>query len=103
LLASAGLSSKVKLTATDSGNVENEYLKKGQESATAADPWPEAYWGMFDAILRYDQGAPLTTNESIEYPRMIFTGTNVLATNSSAPAPLVADFQSVYKKAWHVG
>jgi ABC-type sugar transport system substrate-binding protein len=102
-LASAGLSSKVKLVATDSGNVENEYLKKGQESATAADPWPEAYWGMFDAILRADQGAPLSQNESIVYPRMIFTGTNVLATNSSAPAPLVADFQSVYKKAWHVG
>jgi ABC-type sugar transport system substrate-binding protein len=102
-LKAAGLSEKVKLLTTDSGNIENEYLRKGQEAATAADAWPEAYWGMFDAILRVDQKAPLAPNEGISYPRMIFTGSNVLSTSSSAPPALVANFEETYKKAWHVG
>ncbi|MHB1468071.1 MAG: sugar ABC transporter substrate-binding protein [Solirubrobacteraceae bacterium] len=102
-LKSAGLSEKVKLTTTDSGNIEDGYLKKGEEAATAADPWYEAYWGMFDAILRVNQGAPLKPNEEIQYPRMLFTPTSVITTSTGAPPPLVANFREVYKKAWHVG
>jgi ribose transport system substrate-binding protein len=102
-LKSAGLSEKVKLTTTDSGNIEDGYLKKGEEAATAADPWYEAYWGMFDAILRENQGAPLKPNEEIEYPRMLFTPSSVVTTSTGAPPPLDANFREVYKKAWHVG
>jgi ribose transport system substrate-binding protein len=102
-LASAGLSSKVKLTTTDSGAIEDEYLKKGQLSVTAADPWPEAYWGMFDIILRAQQGAPLKEAEEIVYPRMLFTGSNVVVSPNTAPPPLVANYQEVWKKAWHAG
>jgi hypothetical protein len=102
-LASAGLSSKVKIATTDSGSIEDEYLKKGQMSVTAGDPWPEAYWGMFDVILRAQQGAPLAPAENIVYPRMLFTGSNVLVSSTAAPPPLVANYQEIWKKAWNVG
>jgi ribose transport system substrate-binding protein len=101
-LASAGLSSNVKLTTTDSGSVEDEYLKNGQLAVTAADPWPEAWWGMFDVILRADQGAPLKPAEEVVYPRMLFDSENAVTSPNAAPPPLVENYQDIWKKAWHV-
>jgi hypothetical protein len=34
---------------------------------------------------------------------MIFTGSNVLTSTTSAPPPLVANYQAIFKAAWHVG
>jgi hypothetical protein len=58
---------------------------------------------MFDIILRTQQGAPLTPAEEIVYPRMLFTGSNVIVSPNTAPPPLVANYQEVWKKAWHAG
>jgi ribose transport system substrate-binding protein len=100
-LATAGLSSKVKILTTDTTSTESEYLKRGQETAAAAVPWPEFFWGGVGIILAHSEGASVTPWENISYPHMILTGANVV--NTTGLFPLVADYQSVFKKAWHVG
>lgn len=102
-LQAAGLASKVKILTTDTTATETGYLKNGQESAAAAIPWPEMLWGAFNVVLRGDMGLPLQPGLDVQFPDMIFNGSNVLQAPGGAPPALVQDYQSIYKAAWHEG
>lgn len=102
-LQSAGMANKVKITTTDTTATETAYLKNGQEAATAAIPWPEALWNSFNVILRQQEGMSVTPAVQMKLPNMIYTGSNVLSSSTAAPPPLVANYQSIFKTAWHEG
>lgn len=99
-LSTSGLASKVKILTTDTTSTESQYLKNGQEAVAAAVPWPELFWGGVNIILANSEGQPLTAAENVQYPHMLITGKNVVTT--SGLFPLVANYQSDYKTAWHV-
>lgn len=99
-LASAGLAGKVKILTTDTTSTESGYLQQGQEAAAAAVPWDELFWGGVNIVVRYTMGLPLGPALDIQYPHMIFTGSNLPTTNGIIP--LVANYQSLFKAAWHV-
>jgi ribose transport system substrate-binding protein len=100
-LQSNGTASHIKLITDDTQSTEDQYLLHGQEAATAAVPWPESMWGAFNLILANTEHASLTADNAIVYPHMIFTGSNLI--QSSALPPLVANYQSIFKAAWHEG
>jgi len=100
-LSSAGLSSKVKIVTTDTTSTESQYLVQGQEFAAAAVPWPEFFWGGVNVILRASENAPLAPAVNMVYPHMILTGSNLPTTTGVIAT--VANYQSIYKTAWHVG
>lgn len=102
-LQAAGLANKVKILTTDTTATETGYLKNGQESAAAAIPWPEMLWGAFNVVLRANMNLPLQPGLDVQFPNMIFNGNNVLQTSGGAPPALVANYQSIYKTAWHEG
>ncbi|MDA8208333.1 MAG: substrate-binding domain-containing protein [Actinomycetota bacterium] len=102
-LQAAGLAGKVKIATTDTTSTETGYLKAGQESVAAAIPWPEMLWGAVNVVLRANMNLPLGPGLSVTFPTMLFTGSNVLQGSGSEPPALVANFQSIYKTAWHVG
>jgi ABC-type sugar transport system substrate-binding protein len=100
-LQSNGTVSKVKLITDDTQSTEDEYLLHGQEAATAAVPWAESLWGAFNLILTDVEKAPLGPAQNIAYPNMIFTGKTLITT--SAMPPLVANYEEIFKTAWHLG
>lgn len=100
-LTTAGLSSQVKLLTTDTTSTESGYLTNHQEAAAAAVPWPEMFWAAFNIVLTADAGKPTGPAENLAFPHMILTGDNLVSKNTQFP--LVADYQSAFKKAWHVG
>lgn len=102
-LQAAGLAGKVKIATTDTTSTETAYLKAGQESVAAAIPWPEMLWGAVNVVLRANMNLPLGPGLGVAFPVMLFNGSNVLAGSGGEPPALVANFQSIYKTAWHVG
>ncbi len=102
-LKNAGLAGKVKLITTDTGATESTYIKEGEEAAAIDVPWPEALWNAFDVILRVNSGQPVAPAANITLPAMILTQSDIPAVATQGIFPLVSDYQSVFKKAWHVG
>ena len=100
-LTTAGLSSKVKIVTTDTTSTESGYLTNNQEAAASAVPWPEMFWGAFNIVLTADAGKSTAAAEKLAFPHMILTGSNLVS--KTQQFPLVADYQTAFKKAWHVG
>jgi ABC-type sugar transport system substrate-binding protein len=101
-LKNAGLSGKVKLVTTDTGSTESAYIKEGAEAAAIDVPWPEALWNAFDVVLRVDAGESVTPAANIKLPAMILTQSDLPAQATQGIFPLVSDYETAFKKAWHV-
>lgn len=101
-LQAAGLSGKVKLTATDIGATELGYMQNGELSATALVPWQEAMWNSFDIILRANASLPIAPAVDLKMPTMIMTSANLVSSAATSPI-LITNYQALFKTAWHVG
>lgn len=97
----AGLSSKITIVTNDSTATETAYIKAGQELAAAGNAWPELCWKEIDILLSKSENISLTPSRSIQLPTMILTKATI-PTSSSFYFPLVVNYQSFFKKAWHV-
>jgi ABC-type sugar transport system substrate-binding protein len=102
-LQQAGLSSKIKITTLDMSSTERAYMENGQELAAAGNPWPEILWTEANIIYRNTMGLSLTPGENVKLPSMLLMKGNLPASTGSPYFPLVANYQSIFKKAWNVG
>lgn len=101
-LAGAGLSSKVKLVANGVAPIQIQYLKNDQMLAAAGNPWPEILYYEMNIIYAASEKASTTAAINVQLPAMLQLKTNLFPVSSSSPYfPLVANYQSVFAKAWH--
>jgi hypothetical protein len=99
-LATAGLSQQVKIMTEDTTPTESAYLKQGQLAVIAGLPWEEMLWGAFNVILTAHEDGDIAAATSIKYPQMLLTADNIIDTENMFP--LVANYQDIYKRAWHL-
>jgi hypothetical protein len=101
-LAGAGLSSKVKIVANGVAPIQIQYLKNDQMLAAAGNPWPEILYYEMNIIYADSEKASTTAAINVQLPAMLQLKTNLFPVSSSSPYfPLVANYQSVFAKAWH--
>jgi len=101
-LKSAGFRNMHIITTDDDALGASE-IKAGQVNATAGVPWPEMIWAGFGAVLATTEGASPEPYLQMDFPQMIETNTNLIAEpTNGATVPLVANYQSLFKQAWHV-
>jgi ribose transport system substrate-binding protein len=98
-LASAGLSSRVKIIGEAADQTAIAELKAGKNAAwTGFDPVYSTYQ-MMDAMLRNAEGMPVSTAEEQVQPTQLLTQSNVSGiTNWSQPTNALAQFE----KLWNV-
>jgi ribose transport system substrate-binding protein len=99
-LATAGLSQKVKIMTEDTTPTESAYLKQGQLAVIAGLPWEEMLWGAFNVILTAHEDGDVAAATAIKYPQMLLTADNII--DAENMFPLVANYQDIYKRAWHL-
>lgn len=102
-LKAAGLATKVKLVGQGIATTSITYLKSGEMLATTDDTWFVVVWDEVNAILRYNMKLSVKPAEAIKLPTMVTTKNNMITIRpGESYFPVVADYQKVFKKAWHV-
>lgn len=101
-LAGAGLSSKVKIVVNGVAPITIQYLKDGQLLGAAGNPWPEILYYEMNIIYAASEKASTTAAINVQLPAMLQLKSNLFPVSSSSPYfPLVANYQSIFAKAWH--
>lgn len=96
-LASAGLGSRVKIVGMyPLSEADVTAVKKGQVLSWTVGELGSLYWRAADAAARITMGLPVDPNEPIQSLRVMN------ADNADVTLLDPADYQSVYKTAWHV-
>jgi ribose transport system substrate-binding protein len=94
-LSAAGLS-HVKIVAESGGPTEFGYVANGQELALVPYDYYSVDYQMLDALARHFSGVPVQLTAP---PLWLITKSNLPASHS-AVFPMVADYQSQFKKLW---
>jgi ribose transport system substrate-binding protein len=98
-LQAAGMKpGQVKLLATDMTPGEAPYMAQGWYTAAAGIPWPEAMWSMMNVFAWFHDGLSTATPLQQILPNWIITPASLPSTTNYFP--LVANYQSAFKKAW---
>jgi ribose transport system substrate-binding protein len=99
-LKTAGLASRVKIVMEDTSPTESAYIASGEVAASAGLAFDEGQWEAWNLFLRNAMGLPLGPAENFQLPNWIITKSNLPSTTSAFP--VVADYQDLFKAAWHV-
>jgi ABC-type sugar transport system substrate-binding protein len=101
-LKAAGIENQAKILTTNLTPAQAQYIKDGEMWTAAALPWPETLWADFNVILHANMNLPTAAAAAIKLPRMIVVKKNLPSYNGQNYFPLVENYQSIFKKAWHV-
>jgi ribose transport system substrate-binding protein len=99
-LRQAGLSGKVHTIVNVGDAVNYQYIASGQSQAAVAYNTFENAWTQVDTLARYFTGQSIQPDIAAKsrLPFMLITKNNLISTSSDFP--LVADYQSQFKKLW---
>jgi len=85
----------------DTSPTVSSYIASGQVAVTTGVDWPTIIWQMFDTFARIFTGQSTAPDISAGQPQWLISKDNIPSTTSYFP--LVADYQSQFKKLWGVG
>jgi ribose transport system substrate-binding protein len=98
-LQSAGQNPDIVLL--DTSPTVSSYIAKGQVTVTTGVDWPTIIWQMFDTFARIFTNQSTQPDMTAGQPQWLITKDNIPPTTSYFP--LVADYQSQFKKLWGLG